>query len=103
MQTPSAYQKLTQAIDDAVADGKLSMPAKYAEAIKLPYLRACINEGMRLHPSVGLVMPRLVPVGGATISGFHFPEGYSIGINLAAVQYDKVVFGQDAEHFNPDR
>ena len=103
MRTPRAYQKLTQEVDAAVADGSISMPARYAGAIKLPYLRACINEGMRLHPSVGLVMPRLVPVGGATISGFCFPEGYRVGINPAVVQYDKEVFGQDAHVFNPDR
>jgi len=76
MRNPAAYEKLTAEIDTAVADSTLSMPVAYAEAVKLPYLKACINEGMRLHPSVGLTMPRLVPAGGPTISGFYFPEGY---------------------------
>jgi len=48
-------------------------------------------------------MPRLVPAGGATISGFHFPEGYRVGVNSAVVHYDKDVFGPDADEFNPDR
>ena len=103
MRNPTAYEKLTAEIDTAVADGKLSIPVAYAEAIKLPYLKACINEGMRLHPSVGLTMPRFVPVGGATISGYHFPEGYRVGVNAAVIQYDKDVFGPDAEIFNPNR
>ncbi len=103
MRSPAAYQKLTAEIDAAVADGTLSTPVAYAEAIKLPYLKACINEGMRLHPSVGLTMPRVVPAGGATISGFHFPGGYRVGVNGAVVQYDKDVFGPDADNFNPDR
>jgi cytochrome P450 len=103
MHNPAAYEKLTAEIDAAVADGTLSMPVAYAEAVKLPYLKACINEGMRLHPSVGLTMPRLVPAGGATISGFYFPEGYRVGVNGAVVQYDKDVFGPDADNFNPDR
>ncbi|KAL9608659.1 MAG: hypothetical protein Q9167_006526 [Letrouitia subvulpina] len=103
MRNPVAYGKLTTEIDAAVADGTLSIPVTYSQAVKLPYLKACINEGMRLHPSVGLTMPRLVPAGGATISGFHFPEGYRIGVNGAVVQYDKDVFGADAENFNPDR
>ena len=86
-----------------MANGKLSVPVAYADAVNLPYLKACINEGMRLHPSVGLLMPRVVPAGGATISGFHFPEGYRVGINPAVVHYDKQIFGQDADDFNPDR
>ena len=103
MRNPTAYERLTAEIDRAVIKGTLSMPVAYAEATKLPYLKACINEGMRLHPSVGLTMPRIVPAGGVTISGFSFPEGYRVGINGAVVQYDKEVFGPDADNFNPDR
>lgn len=103
MRNPAAYEKLTAEIDEAIADGVLSIPVAYVEAVKLPYLKACINEGMRLHPSVGLTMPRVVPAGGATISGFQFPEGYRVGINGAVVHYDNDVFGPDAENFNPDR
>ncbi len=103
MRNPAAYENLTAEIDAAVAGGTLSMPVAYAEAIKLPFLKACINEGMRLHPSVGLPMSRIVPAGGATISGFDFPGGYQVGVNSAVVQYDKDVFGPDADDFNPSR
>ncbi|KAL9619120.1 MAG: hypothetical protein Q9160_006209 [Pyrenula sp. 1 TL-2023] len=100
---PAAYEKLTAEVDAAVINGTLSIPTTYAEAAKLPYLTACINEGMRLHPSVGLTMPRVVPPCGATVSGFHLPEGCRIGINGAVVQYDREVFGADADVFSPDR
>lgn len=103
MHNPVAYKRLTTEIDKHVSDGTLSMPVKYAEAIQLPYLKACINEGMRLHPSVGLNMPRDVPPGGANISGTFFPAGYQVGISPAVVQYDRDVFGADADDFNPDR
>ena len=103
MRNPIAYEKLTAEVDAVVADGTLSIPVAHAEAVKLPYLKACISEGMRLHPSVGLTMPRSVPTGGAIISGFHFPEGYRVGVNGAVVQYDKDVFGLDTDIFNPDR
>ena len=103
MRDPTIYKKLTAEVDLAVAQSLLSTPIAYTEAIKLPYLKACINEGMRLHPSVGLTMPRVVPKGGATISGLYFPEGYRVGINGAVVHYNQEVFGTDSERFNPDR
>ena len=103
MLNPNAYTKISSEIDTAIAKGTLSLPISYAQAITLRYLRACINEGMRLHPSVGLTMPRIVPAGGTTISGFYFPEGYRVGINGAVVQYDTDVFGPDAEVFRPER
>ena len=103
MLNQNAYRRLTAEIDEAVEQGKVSIPISYANSIKLPYLKACINEGMRLHPSIALTMPREVPEGGATICGIFFPEGYRIGINPAVIQYDKAVFGPDADCFNPDR
>lgn len=103
MRNPQAYAKLTNEIDAAASAGSISSPISYAEATRLPYLKACINEGMRLHPSVGLTMPRVVPAGGATISGFTFPAGYRVGINSAVVQYDRDIFGPNAAEFNPDR
>lgn len=103
MLNSDTYSKLKTEVDSAISDGTLSMPVLYAQAIKLPYLKACVNEGMRLHPSVALTLPRHVPNSGATISGFYFPAGYRVGINGAVVQYDKDVFGQDADVFNPSR
>ncbi len=103
MLNPVTYKKLTDEVDEAVSSGSISMPVAYADALKLPYLKACINEAMRLHPSVGLPMQRLIPAGGATISGHYFPAGYRVGINSAVVQYDVNVFGADADEYNPDR
>lgn len=100
---PPAYTTLIHEIDTAVTNGTISLPISYAQAQKLPYLHACVNEAMRLHPSVGLTMPRLVPSGGAIISGHYFPEGYRVGVNGAVIQYDKDVFGADAESFRPER
>ncbi|KAJ9646253.1 hypothetical protein H2204_000916 [Knufia peltigerae] len=104
MQRPECMQKLVAEIDEFTAQGLLSEPhIRYNEAIKMPYLVACCKEGMRLHPSVGLGMPRHVPAGGVTISGRYFPAGSRVSINAAVFHYDESIFGPDAAEFNPDR
>lgn len=104
MRTPSAYATLTAEIDEAVHSGHLSLPViQYHEAIGLPYLGACCKEGMRLHPSVGLTLPRHVPQGGCMIAGEWFPEGARVGVNAAVVQRDKTIFGDDVNEFVPER
>lgn len=103
MKTPTAYSKLVAEIDEAYADGALSDPVAYAEAAKLPYLRACISEAMRMHPPFATSLPRVAPAGGAVVSDTHIPGGYIVGVNPAVLQRDKVVYGPDADTFNPDR
>ncbi|KAF7557115.1 hypothetical protein G7Z17_g924 [Cylindrodendrum hubeiense] len=104
VKSPTAYRKLTEEIDQATKSGQLSVPnVQYQEAMKLPYLVACCKEGMRIHPSVALTLPRHVPQGGCTISGDWFAEGTRVGVNAAVVHRDKGIFGEDADSFNPDR
>ena len=57
--------------------GELSDTISFAETLKMPYLLAVCKEGMRLHPSVGLGLPRYVPEGGKEISGRFFSGGVS--------------------------
>lgn len=44
------------------------------------YLRACIDEAMRMSPSVGGLLPREVLLGGMTVDGVHVPAGVVIGV-----------------------
>lgn len=44
---------------------------------KLPYLKAVIEESLRMFPPAPGVGPRLVPAGGAVIDGVYVPEGVS--------------------------
>lgn len=104
MRYPAAYRKLMEEIDQAAESGLLSSPSiKYSQAVKLPYLNACIKEGMRLHPSVGLTIPRHVPRDGCEISGEWFPGKVRVGVNAAVVHRNKDIFGADADEFNPER
>jgi cytochrome P450 len=90
-------------IDTAKKKGRLSENVQYREAARLPYLVACCREGMRLHPSVGMTLPRCVPPGGCVVAGERFPGGVRVGVNAAVVQRDRQIFGEDADSFVPDR
>ncbi|KAK3062510.1 hypothetical protein LTS18_003924, partial [Coniosporium uncinatum] len=104
MKSPRVYRRLVEEIDQANICGKLgSENVLYNEAVSLPYLDACCKEGMRLHPSVGLTLPRNVPPGGCEILGVRFEEGTRVGVNAAVIQRDTSIFGVDAEEFNPER
>ena len=103
MKSPEIYAELVREIDDTTASGQLSSPPSFHEASDLPFLCATIKEAMRLHPSVGLTMPRITPVGGLEVTGTHVPGGYSIGMNAAVVGYNEDVYGPDAHTFQPKR
>ena len=100
---PSVLTRLQNELDTAVAERRLTIPVKYSDANRLPYFCACVKEAMRLHPSVGLQLPRYVPAGGCEIGGHFFPEGMAVGINPAVLHYQTSVFGPDAVEFNPER
>lgn len=76
---------------------------KYADVAKLPYLQAVIRESMRLFSTATWPIERLVPEGGATIAGMHFPAGTSVGCLPAAVHLNPGVYGDDVHVFRPER
>lgn len=78
---PQYKRKLVEEIDSQQQVGKLSIPAKFEEAQNMPYLQACLYEGLRCHPAVGMSLPRVTPVGGIAVDGRYIPEGVSDGLS----------------------
>ena len=66
------------------------------------YLRACIDEAMRLSPGVAGMIPREVLEGGITIDGTHFPAGTDIGVPNYALHHSEDYFPEPFT-FDPDR
>lgn len=58
---------------------------------------------MRVHPSTGMSLPRVVPEGGVEICGKYLPGGTVVSMNAAVVQFDRKVYGDDSEEFVPER
>ncbi|KAH7413960.1 cytochrome P450 [Phaeosphaeria sp. MPI-PUGE-AT-0046c] len=104
MRHPTAMAKARNEIDAAIAEGSLSSPIKYSETISaLPYVCASIKEAMRMHPSVGLSMPRYAPEGGVEIGGKFIRAGWRVGMNPAVFHHEEKVFGPEADEFRPER
>ncbi|RFU30248.1 hypothetical protein B7463_g6110, partial [Scytalidium lignicola] len=100
---PEKLRKTLEELDAADREGKLSDPVSYRESIAhLPYNSAVMKEAMRLHPSVGLLMERHVPAGGAQICGQYIPGGTIVGINPWVLQHDPNVY-ENPESFIPER
>ncbi|MCJ1404234.1 hypothetical protein MMC11_007459 [Xylographa trunciseda] len=100
---PPIYAKLQREIDDAIARGAISSTIQSEEAVReLPYLQACIKEGLRVFPPITALRERTTPPEGDTINGFYIPGGVNIGLNMRGVLLDKV-FGPDADVFRPER
>ena len=99
---PPVYRALQSEIDAAVRHGAASSPIQNAEAAKLPYLSACILEGLRKHPPVAQLRERMAPPEGDWIKGYRIPGGTYIGFNTWGLQLSEV-FGYDPDVYRPER
>lgn len=100
----NCQERLHRELDDAKRTGRLTQPIPTLdECLAMPYLQATANEAMRLHTSVGTVLERVVPSGGATFEGFFLPAGSKVGCNPWVLHRNEDVYGTDAHLFNPDR
>ena len=73
------------------------------EVKELPYLDACVQEAIRLHPPFCLPLERVAPAGGIAIGDRYYPEGTQIGMNPYVINRHRPTFGEDAEYWRPER
>ena len=101
MHNRRAYLKLVKEIRDT-----FSSPEDIVHGPKLltdcKYLRACINETLRLAPAGPRELPREVLPGGMTIEGEHYPAGVIVGTPNWAMGRNEEHYG-DAYTFRPER
>lgn len=68
----------------------------------LPYLRAVIDEGLRISPPVPGALHRRVLPGGTTIDGHHIPADTIVGASIYAVHHNESPFPRPFD-FLPER
>ena len=101
---PETLRKLQDELLAADKEHGLTKPyPSWKDICELPYLDACVLEGVRMHPPFCLPFERVVPVGGLTIGDHYYPEGTVVGMSAYVVNRHKPTFGEDADSWNPDR
>ena len=101
---PVTMLRLHKELVQSQQQSKLSSPfPAWNEISGLPYLNACVNEALRIHPPFCLPFERIVPAEGMTIGGHFFPGGTVIGMNPWVINRHRPTFGEDADAWRPER
>lgn len=97
---PKVYERLAGEVrgtfkdaDDIVSGSKLAA---------CQYLRACIDESLRMAPPVPSELPREVLPGGLYVDGVYIPEGTQIGTSSFSLMHHDSIY-RDPWVFRPER
>jgi len=96
---PNVLNKLREELNGAI--GSKEVP-EYDSVANLPFLRACIEESLRVRPASSMGLPRVVPQGGRTIAGRFVDEGVTVSVPTFTLLRNDDTF-ESPETFNPDR
>lgn len=101
---PGVLKKLINEIDAAITAGAVSRPViSSIESRRLPYLQACIREGLRMQPPFTGLLLKVVPPAGDLIDGRFLPGGTKVGHCVFGAFRDERLWGPDAAMFRPER
>ncbi|PYI04292.1 benzoate 4-monooxygenase cytochrome P450 [Aspergillus sclerotiicarbonarius CBS 121057] len=100
LQNPHCLARLREETDGVLEEDEIVAP--YDKIKHLPYLRACLDEGLRLFPPVSFALPRRTPPEGTTILSDHVAGNTSVGISAYVVHRNESIF-PDPESFRPER
>jgi cytochrome P450 len=99
MRTPRVYQKLASEIRNTF---KSASDINFVSLQALPYMNACLEEGMRIFPSIPTGLTRTVPKSGDTIAGQWIPGGTTVSVYSWAATHSPDNFVKP-EEFIPER
>lgn len=97
---PRVYRKLAKEIRSTF--GFVEEITHGAKLASCKYLRAAIDESLRMTPAGPGEPERIVLPGGATIDGEHYPAGVTVGLPQWSYFHNDNIFG-DANTYRPER
>lgn len=100
LKNPECLAKLRAELDAVVEPSEVVIA--YDTLRHLPYLRACLDEAMRMFPPSTFGLPRRTPPEGAPILGDFIPGETSVSISAYVAHRDPKVF-PEPEKFKPER
>jgi cytochrome P450 len=96
---PNVLARLREELD--AATGTTEIPS-YDALAQLPYLRACVEESLRVRPASSMGLPRVVPKGGRMIAGKFIDEGVTVSVPTYTLLRSPEAF-DNPEEFDPER
>jgi cytochrome P450 len=96
---PNVLARLREELD--AATGTTEIPS-YDTLAQLPYLRACVEESLRVRPASSMGLPRVVPKGGRMIAGKFIDEGVTVSVPTYTLLRSPEAF-DNPEVFDPER
>ncbi|KAB8206978.1 Cytochrome P450 [Aspergillus parasiticus SU-1] len=100
LRTPTCLIRLREEIDTAL--GPDTVVAPYEKVKHLPYLRACLDESLRITPPFSYNLPRRTPSDGATILGSFVPGNTTVSISSYVIHHTEHIFAEPGK-FMPER
>ncbi|KAL4915002.1 cytochrome P450 [Aspergillus aurantiobrunneus] len=100
LQHPECLCQLREEVDSVLDEDEVV--AAYDKVKNLPYLRACLDEALRLFPPTSAGLPRRTPPEGASIMGEWIPGDTSVSMTIYGTHRDPTIF-PDPETYRPAR
>ncbi|EWG49061.1 hypothetical protein FVEG_08678 [Fusarium verticillioides 7600] len=102
LSNPKCFEKLRGEIDAKPGSSNEGI-VSYDSAKDLPYLRACIDESLRLRPPIAYAQQRLVVCPqGAIIAGHHIKQGTTVAVSPWTIHRNRKLY-KDPDEFDPER
>lgn len=99
---PRVYIKVMEELESNIH--AVSYPViTSTESRQLPYMQACIKEGLRVFPPLQALNSKLAPPEGEIVNGIFIPGGTEVAYSSFTTQRRKDIFGEDAQYFRPER
>lgn len=98
VRSPNALGRLRQELDISVR----SCNGTYSGVKTLPYLRACLDESLRLFPPVALGLSRRTPAEGIVVDGINIPGDILVSVPTYSAHRNPAYF-PDPDMYRPER